>query len=193
MPGFTVVYDACVLYPFILRDLLVELALTDLFNARWSQRIHDEWMRNVQKDYPDISLTKLRDIADLMDRHALDAVVEDWQAYEKMVDEAINPQDRHVVATALACKADVIVTYNLKDFPDAILRPYGLQAEHPDEFLCNQMGVCGDKSLIRVLDAVKTCIKRRRNPTITTEKYLQRLVNIQLELTADRLYPFLCP
>jgi hypothetical protein len=44
---FTAVFDACVLYPFPLRNLLMELALTDLFRARWSDDIHAEWIRNV--------------------------------------------------------------------------------------------------------------------------------------------------
>ncbi len=49
---FTVIYDACVLYPAPLRDLLMRLALTDRFRARWSNVIHDEWMRNLLKQRP---------------------------------------------------------------------------------------------------------------------------------------------
>jgi hypothetical protein len=51
--NFTAVYDACVLYPAPLRDLLMELALTDLFRARWSEKIHQEWIRSVLKNRPD--------------------------------------------------------------------------------------------------------------------------------------------
>ena len=47
--NFTVVYDACVLYPAPLRDFLMRLALTDLYRARWTNMIHDEWIRNVLK------------------------------------------------------------------------------------------------------------------------------------------------
>ena len=51
---FTVVYDACVLYPAPLRDLLMRLALTDRFRARWSDAIHDEWIRNLRKQRPEL-------------------------------------------------------------------------------------------------------------------------------------------
>nr|WP_020467364.1 hypothetical protein [Singulisphaera acidiphila] len=47
MTTFTAVYDACALYPAPLRDLLMQLALTDLVRARWSDMIHEEWIRNV--------------------------------------------------------------------------------------------------------------------------------------------------
>lgn len=46
---FTAVLDANVLYPAPLRDLLMRLAVTDLFAARWTERIHDEWIRNLLK------------------------------------------------------------------------------------------------------------------------------------------------
>jgi len=52
--NFTVIYDACVLYPAPLRDLLMRLALTDLYRARWTDMIHDEWTRNVLRQRPDL-------------------------------------------------------------------------------------------------------------------------------------------
>ncbi len=59
MSNFTAVYDACVLYPAPLRDLLMELALTDSFPARWSEKIHQEWIRNVLKNRPDLNESQL--------------------------------------------------------------------------------------------------------------------------------------
>ena len=59
MANFTVIYDACVLYPAPLRDFLLWLAVTDLFKARWTDDIHDEWIRNVLKNRPDLSLEQL--------------------------------------------------------------------------------------------------------------------------------------
>ncbi len=52
-------YDACVLYSAPLRDLLMQLALTDLFQARWTDEIHDEWIRNVLKNRPDLTIEQL--------------------------------------------------------------------------------------------------------------------------------------
>lgn len=51
---FTVVYDACVLYPAPLRDFLMRLALTDLFRARWTDRIHEEWIQTLLASRPDL-------------------------------------------------------------------------------------------------------------------------------------------
>lgn len=52
--NFILIYDACVLYPAPLRDMLMRLALTDLYRARWTDMIHDEWTRNVLKQRPDL-------------------------------------------------------------------------------------------------------------------------------------------
>ena len=62
----TVVYDACVLYPAPLRSLLMYLAMTGLYRARWTNDIHEEWMRNVQEDYPDVTRYQAERIRDLM-------------------------------------------------------------------------------------------------------------------------------
>jgi hypothetical protein len=71
---FTAVFDACVLYPFPLRGLLMELALTDLFRARWSDDIHAEWIRSVRASNPDIPEEKLLKTRDLMNAHVRDAL-----------------------------------------------------------------------------------------------------------------------
>lgn len=55
MIHFTALYDACVLYPAPLRDLLMELTLSELYRAKWSNRIHEEWIRNVLKSQPEIT------------------------------------------------------------------------------------------------------------------------------------------
>lgn len=72
--------DACVLYPAPLRSLFMYLAMTDLFRARWTEAIHEEWMRNVQKDYPDISRAKVERVRDLMNAHVRDCLVEGYEA-----------------------------------------------------------------------------------------------------------------
>jgi hypothetical protein len=57
--NLTVLYDACVLYPNYLRDVLIQLATTDSFRAKWTEQIHDEWIRNVLKNRPQITPTQL--------------------------------------------------------------------------------------------------------------------------------------
>lgn len=78
MSKFTVIYDACVLYPAPLRDTLMRLALTDLFKAHWTDDIHREWIRAVlrQGKHTEQRLERTRD---LMDRHVRDAKVTGYQ------------------------------------------------------------------------------------------------------------------
>ena len=77
---FTVVYDACVLYPAPLRDLLMRLALTDLFRARWSDQIHEEWINAVLRNRPDLSRAQLERTRSLMNAHVRDALVDGHQS-----------------------------------------------------------------------------------------------------------------
>ncbi len=97
MSGYTALYDACVLYPAPLRDLLLQLALTGLFRARWSATIHDEWTRNVLLDRPDLTAAQLQHTRALMDAAVPDALV---VGYEKLIPSLTlpDPDDRHVLA-----------------------------------------------------------------------------------------------
>lgn len=115
MANFVAVYDACVLYPAPLRDLLLHLALTDLYRARWSERIHDEWMRSVLASRPDLSAEKLARTRSLMDSAVPDCLVTGFEGLIEHV-SLPDPDDRHVLAAAIRCQAGVIVTYNTRDF-----------------------------------------------------------------------------
>ena len=170
MATFTALYDSCVLYSAPLRDLLMELALTDLFRAKWSSMIHDEWMRSVLKDRPDISPDTLRRTCELMDMHVRDCLVENFEDLIPSLDLP-DTGDRHVLAAAIRGRADVIVTYNLKDFPDKDLHKYGIQAQHPDEFLTHLL----DLSAGTVIAAARAHRRRLTNPPKTAVQYLEVL------------------
>ena len=132
--NFTAIYDACVLYPAPLRDLLMQLALSDLYQARWTEKIHEEWMRNVLENRPDLSEEQLTRTKNFMDRSVRDCLIE---GYEFII-PSLNlpdPDDRHILAAAIKGQADIIVTMNLKDFPNSILGEYEIQAQHPDIFI----------------------------------------------------------
>lgn len=128
--AFTVLYDACVLYPAPLRDLLVRLAMTGLFRAKWTDEILDEVFRNVLKNRPELEVARLDRTRDLMNRAVRDVRVEN---YETLIDALTlpDPDDRHVLAAAIRSDAQVIVTWNLKDFPPSALSPYGIEAQDP--------------------------------------------------------------
>lgn len=127
MLGSAVIYDACVLYPAPLRDLLLHLALTDLFRARWSDAIHDEWIRNLLAKRPDLTPAQLARTRRLMDQAAPDCLV---TGHETLIDQLRlpDPDDRHVLAAAIHCRARLIVTFNVNDFPPTALEPYGVEA-----------------------------------------------------------------
>lgn len=75
MATFTALYDACVLYPAPLRDLLMHLALADLYRARWTDRIHEEWIRNLLEKRPDLNRNLLERTRQLMNAHVRDCLV----------------------------------------------------------------------------------------------------------------------
>jgi hypothetical protein len=106
--NFTVIYDACVLYPYTLRDLLMELALRDLYRARWTEDIHIEWMRNLSKNKPNIPAAAIEKIRDLMDLNVRDCLVTEYQWMIPSLNLP-DPNDRHVLAAAIKAKAAVIV------------------------------------------------------------------------------------
>lgn len=182
--GLVAVYDACVLYPAPVRDLLMEMAISGLVQAKWTERIHQEWMSNLIKDRPDI-VQRVHQTRTLMDAAIPDALV---SHYEPLIDGITlpDPDDRHVLAAAIKCGAQLIVTANLKDFPQEYLAPYGIDAIHPDEFIEQQFGLNQD--------AVIACAKRIRarlqNPEIRAERYLATLSSSRLPVTADLLQEF---
>jgi predicted nucleic acid-binding protein len=132
--AFIVVYDACVLYPAPLRDLLVRLASKGVVRARWSETILDECFRNILEQRPDLKPEALTRTRQLMTTAVADSIV---TGFEELVDglSLPDPDDRHVLAVAIRAGAQTIVTFNLKDFPDAKLAPYDIEAQHPDEFV----------------------------------------------------------
>ena len=79
MAQFIVIYDSCVLYPAPLRDLLMRLALTDLYHAKWTQEIHKEWMRNLLTNRPDLAAERLESVRAKMDLHVRDGLVEGYE------------------------------------------------------------------------------------------------------------------
>ena len=179
-----VLYDACVLYPAPLRDLLMQLAVADLFQARWTDRIHDEWTRNVAANRPDISPASLERCRRLMDEHVPDCLV---AGYEALIPTLVlpDPDDRHVLAAAIHSGAGFIVTFNLADFPAPILRQFNIEAVHPDEFI----GRLWDDHSGAVLQAVRLHRASLRRPPKSADEYLATLEVSRLPETVGRLRP----
>lgn len=182
---FVVVYDACVLYPAPLRDFLVRLATTGLFAARWSDQIHEEWTRNVRAKRPDLAMSQLERTRDLMNDAVPDCLV---TGHERLVSalELPDPDDRHVLAAAIVAHAQMIVTFNLRDFPPEKLEPFGVEAIHPDRFIECQL----DLREAAVIQAAKVQRQSLKNPPRTANEFLDTLAAQGLPVTADRLREF---
>lgn len=168
--SFTVVYDACVLYPAPLRDFLMWLALSGRFRARWTQEIHCEWKRNLLKNRPDLTMEQLDRTSNLMDQAIPDACVHD---YEDLIAGLTLPDcnDRHVLAAAIRCGAGVIVTFNQKDFPGQSLEPFGIEAQHPDEFVDNLLAL----DAAAVVAAAQKQRQQLRLPAMDIDPFLDLL------------------
>ncbi|MGW7519780.1 PIN domain-containing protein [Streptomyces sp. NPDC054796] len=132
--AFTAVYDANVLYPSTLRDVLIRVAQVGLVQAKWTDQILDETFRNLKKNRPDIDPHKLDRTRELMSGAVRDVLVKGHEPLIEVLDLP-DPDDRHVLAAAIRAKAQVIVTFNLSDFPAEKLSVWDVQAVHPDAFI----------------------------------------------------------
>lgn len=184
MAKFTVVYDACVLYPAPLRDMLLRLAVTDLFKAHWTERIHEEWINALAREGKH-TREKLAQVRALMDAHIRDALV---TGYESLIEtlELPDPDDRHVLAAAIRCNADAIVTFNQKDFPEEQLAPYCIDVLHPDDFIYYQIDMA-PAACCEVLRQQRLALKK---PPFSTTDFLAALQKQQLPQTVTKLREF---
>lgn len=175
----TVVYDANVFYAAPLRDTLLELAKTGLFQAKWSRDIHREWMRNLLENRPDLTQEQLEYTRGQMDKALPDALV---TRYAHLITTLTlpDPDDRHVLAVAIRTKATLIVTKNLKDFPAPELNKYQIKAIHPDTFIMQLIAVNAE----RVFEALEKQRQRLKRPPKTTSEFCETLKKQELLKTA---------
>lgn len=128
-----VALDACVLVPTVMREMLIGAARRGAFDPVWSARILEEWARAARR---------LPEGSEAIARAEIAALRREWPAAETEFDEADlaglalpDPDDRHVLAAAVAGGAGTLVTLNLRDFPGRTLARHGVLARHPDGFL----------------------------------------------------------
>jgi len=168
----TAFFDANVLYPAPLRDLLLWLTLTGLFRARWSDKVHEEWIEALLRNRPDLARERLERTRALMDESVQDCLVQDFEA---LIPAIILPDenDRHVLAAAIRARADIIVTRNLDDFPTATLDRFGIRPHHPDEFVAHLLDLDPDS----VVAAASQHRQGLRRPPRSVDEYLHTLVD----------------
>ena len=128
------VFDACILYPFHLRNILIQLAVDRLVEARWTDEIHNERIRNVAARAPAVPIERLQNTRRLMDAALPTALVGAYEVHIPKV-KLPDPDDCHVVAAGIAAGASIILTWNLRHFPAKELKKFGLRRETPDAFV----------------------------------------------------------
>ena len=178
---FTCVLDTNVIIPIEIRDLLFWFAHDDLYTPKWSKHIFDEWedvMR--RKNVTENEIKKRIGWANLA---FPDAMVEN---YEVLIEGLTLPDEKdcHVLATAIKVNADIIVTNNLKDFPEDYLSTFGLSAKNADDFLTETI----DLNQKVAVDSFRKMVLNRRNPDLDEYEVFDCLRRNGLNDTANYLH-----
>jgi hypothetical protein len=174
--------DASVLYSAPLRDFLMHLAVRDLFAARWSDRVHEEWIAALLRNRRELTEEQLARTRRLMDENINDALV---SGYEHIIEQLTLPDadDRHVLAAAIHGGANIIVTVNLRDFPADRLAAHGIAALHPDPFICRILENEPDEAVA----ALRQLHHDLKDPPIAMDQLLTGLARIGLTKTVTEL------
>lgn len=178
---FTCILDTNVIVPIEIRDLLFWFAYYDLYTPKWSKHVFDEWESVMQR------MGVSKEESDKRTRKANkafpDALVKN---YESLIDglELPDEKDKHVLAAAIKTNANVIVTNNLKDFPEKYLLTFGLSAKSADDFLTDTIDLNPDIAV----DAFKKLVLNRTNPDLDEYQVLEAFRNNGIKATADYLH-----
>ena len=174
--------DACVLYSLPLTDLLLRLSSAEFFQVRWSEEIHQEWISNVLINDPNQSRERLERRRNVMNSFYDRAVVGE---YQHMIPQILlpDPDDRHVVAASIVGGANVIVTFNLRDFPQSALKPFGITSQHPDPFIAELLAA-NEREVCSILRNQRLDLK---NPPCSADEMLSMFSNIGLKQTVAQL------
>lgn len=179
--------DANVLYPSVLRNLLMHLATAGVCELRWSDDIHEEWIRNLvarsglDEDRP--RRTRLQ-----MEAALPEARVTDYEALIPRL-SLPDPDDRHVLAAAIQGEAAEILTFNLRDFPPDLTGPHGVSPTHPDTWLCR---LCGEQPEM-VAASTRRMLRSLKNPPMTPALLASALSRLNLPGAAERIAALLTP
>jgi len=181
---FTCVLDTNVVYPVVIRDILFWFAYHDLYTPKWSEHIFDEWKSvMMEKGVSEQDVDKRISKANLAFPDAL------VQNYKGLIDhlELPDKDDRHVLAAAIKTNANLIVTNNIKDFPEEYLQSFSLSAKTADDFLTDII----DLNQEQAVAAFKEMVLNKKNPKQDEFDVLNLLRNAGLNDTANYLHALL--
>ena len=181
------VYDACILYPFHLRNVVVQIAVDRLVDARWTDEIHNEWIRNLAANKPTIPIERLQITRQRMNEALPEAMVSGYQGHIQAI-TLPDPDDRHVVAAGIAAGASVIVTWNQQDFPATELKKHGQRRQSPDALLSDLYDRVPDLTVASLANARRNLSKTRVSAAdfieiLNNQKLVRLVTKIQKHLT----------
>jgi predicted nucleic acid-binding protein len=181
MAAETAVVDACVLFRGGVRDFLLWVAEAGVFSPVWSNVIHDEWIKNRHAKRGD-PMSRL-DYARAEMEKAFPGANFDPDPQTLTTLKLPDMNDLHVVATAVAAKANSIVTYNGRHFPGPVVEPLGLRIETPDMFCARLI----NQARALVIEGARLHRSGLKKPPYNSEPYLDHLKSQELTRTADLL------
>ncbi|GAA4678597.1 PIN domain-containing protein [Frondihabitans cladoniiphilus] len=164
--AFPVFFDTCAVFGALLNDLFLRLADAGAFRPLWSAHVMEELERNLASR---VNERAARSRVDAMRRAFPDALV---SGYDDLIESmTCDVKDRHVLAAAVRSNAEVVVTFNLRDFPHSSTAPYELEVVHPDAFLLDQLDLF-PSLVVSVLDDLASAYER---PALTVDQVVNLL------------------
>lgn len=166
---FVAILDANVMFPMRVRDVLLTFAHDGLFRARLTDEIIDEWRRGLIRLKPGLTVSIDRQIT--LIRTSFDECI--VTGHMPLIHGLTlpDPDDRHVLAAAIRCSAQVIVTENHRHFPEDVLDEYGIETVSPDNFLVGTFELF-PMDAVRSLRSIRTRYKR---PPMNASEFLMDL------------------
>lgn len=167
MTNFVAVTDTNVLVPPVLRGILLRAYTADLYQVRWSPGIFEELERTL---IGQIGQDQARKVVSFLDSKFPEAMI--TEEYMAIADRMPNdPGDRHVLAAAIVSNSQVIITQNMKHFPESALGRFNVRAQTPDTFLCHLL----DLNPLVARKIIMDQALAYSNPPMTVQEVLKRL------------------
>jgi predicted nucleic acid-binding protein len=179
LPAPVATLDACILFQGRLTNLLLHLAEARAFEPIWSDDIHAEWMTNlhasmgIPRDKIAYRRREMERAFPVANVPATPALVASIQGLSRT---AAQRKDAHVVATAVAARATLIITHNIRDFSPQVLSHYGLSKVRPDPF-CVDLLASHQAQVLAGLRAHRASL--RRTP-LSAARYIDHLADDKL-------------
>lgn len=178
---FTCVLDTNVIHPIVVRDVLLWFAQYDLYTPKWSEHIFEEWINLMKiKQVPQEEIQKRISV---INRAFPDAMVKNYHGLIKGL-ELEDEKDKHVLAAAIKTNANLIVTNNLRHFPEHYLNTFGLAAKSADDFATDII----DLNPKRALDAFMQMVSLKKKPELDAYQVLDLLRSNGMTQSANYLH-----